>query len=142
MSMKGDSMQAAIDNASATNDNYEQIGIPVIAHGSPDETWNGPIRDAVANVSFPYPTELGFLEYPPSPTINIAVDKLNEHNVTKIIFPIKLFTHQRLHNLLILFPCSHRDPDKRISSTSKRRTIPYYYPSLHQLCIHLGRFRR
>ena len=63
----------------------EKVGILAIAHGSTSESWCAPIRDAVENVSWQYPIELGFLEKVPNETINIAVDKLDEENVTKII---------------------------------------------------------
>lgn len=67
------------------NENYEQIGILVMAHGSPSDSWCAPVRAAVQNVSSPYPVELGFLEFVPNETINVAVDKLDEAGVTKII---------------------------------------------------------
>ncbi|MGB7002430.1 MAG: CbiX/SirB N-terminal domain-containing protein, partial [Halobacteriota archaeon] len=44
-----------------------------------------PLRSVVANISSPYPVEFGFLEFVPNETINIAVDKLDEAGVTKII---------------------------------------------------------
>ena len=52
-----------------------QIGILVIGHGSTSDSWCAPVRSVVANVSSPYPVELGFLEFVPNETINIAVDK-------------------------------------------------------------------
>ena len=63
----------------------EKVGILAIAHGSTSESWCAPVRDAVENVSWPYPTELGFLEKVPNETVAIAVDNLNEERVTKII---------------------------------------------------------
>jgi len=67
------------------NEDYEQIGILVMAHGSPSVSWCTPVRAAVQNVCSPYPVELGFLEFVPNETINVAVDKLDEAGVTKII---------------------------------------------------------
>ncbi len=67
------------------NKNYEQIGILVMAHGSPSDSWCAPVRAAVQNVSSPYPVELGFLEFVPNETINVAVDNLDTAGVTKII---------------------------------------------------------
>ncbi|MDI6810170.1 MAG: CbiX/SirB N-terminal domain-containing protein [archaeon] len=71
------------------NENYEQIGILVVAHGSPRESWCKPVKEAVENVSLGYPTEVGFLEFVENLTgydfIHEAVDKLDEQNVTKII---------------------------------------------------------
>jgi len=63
----------------------EKVGILAIGHGSSSESWCAPVRDAVEDVSWQYPVELGFLEKVPNETINIAVDKLDEENVTKII---------------------------------------------------------
>ncbi len=68
---------------------YEQIGILVMAHGSPRESWCKPIREAVENVSMGYPIEVGFLEFVDELEgynfIHEAVDKLDEQGVTKII---------------------------------------------------------
>ncbi|NOR77081.1 MAG: hypothetical protein GQ523_01310 [Methanophagales archaeon] len=73
---------------------YERIGILVVGHGSPSDSWCAPLRSAVANVSSPYPVELGFLEFLPNETINIAVDKLDEAGVTKIIaVPLFISSH-------------------------------------------------
>ena len=73
---------------------YERIGILVVGHGSPSDSWCAPLRSAVANVSSPYPVELGFLEFVPNETINIAVDKLDEAGVTKIIaVPLFISSH-------------------------------------------------
>ncbi|NQE52676.1 hypothetical protein C5S29_03715 [ANME-1 cluster archaeon GoMg3.2] len=73
---------------------YERIGILVIGHGSPSDSWCAPVRSVVANVSLPYPVELGFLEFVPNETINIAVDKLDEAGVTKIIaVPLFISSH-------------------------------------------------
>ncbi|RCV63076.1 Sirohydrochlorin ferrochelatase [Methanophagales archaeon] len=73
---------------------YEQIGILVIGHGSPSDSWCAPLRSVVANVSSPYPVELGFLEFVPNETINVAVDKLDEAGVTKIIaVPLFISSH-------------------------------------------------
>ena len=73
---------------------YERIGILVVGHGSPSDSWCAPVRSAVQNVSSPYPIELGFLEFVPNETINIAVDKLDEAGVTKIIaVPLFISSH-------------------------------------------------
>ncbi|MGB7001255.1 MAG: CbiX/SirB N-terminal domain-containing protein, partial [Halobacteriota archaeon] len=73
---------------------YERIGILVVGHGSPSDSWCAPLRSVVANVSSPYPIELGFLELVPNETINIAVDKLDEAGVTKIIaVPLFISSH-------------------------------------------------
>ncbi|NAS89102.1 hypothetical protein C4E24_05120 [ANME-1 cluster archaeon AG-394-G21] len=78
----------------APNKNYEQIGILVVGHGSPSDSWCAPLRSVVANVSSPYPIELGFLEFVSNETINIAVDKLDEAGVTKIIaVPLFISSH-------------------------------------------------
>ena len=80
-----------------SEENYEQIGILVVAHGYYEdypEDWCGPVRDAVEEMTMPYPTELGFLEFVPNQTINIAVDKLDEEGVTKIIaVPLFISSH-------------------------------------------------
>jgi len=71
------------------SDNYEQIGILVIAHGSPRESWCKPVKEAVESVSMRYPTEVGYLEFVGELEgynfIHEAVDKLDERGVTKII---------------------------------------------------------
>jgi hypothetical protein len=73
---------------------YDRIGILVIAHGSPSDSWCAPVRSVMENVSLPYPVELGFLEFVPNETINIAVDKLDEAGVTKIIaVPLFISSH-------------------------------------------------
>ena len=73
---------------------YERIGILVIGHGSSSDSWCAPLRSVVANVSSPYPIELSFLEFVPNETINIAVDKLDEAGVTKIIaVPLFISSH-------------------------------------------------
>jgi hypothetical protein len=75
-------------------ENYGRIGILVVAHGSPSDSWCAPVRSVVANVSSPYLVELGFLEFVPNETINIAVDKLDEAGVTKIIaVPLFISSH-------------------------------------------------
>ncbi|MEA1895848.1 MAG: CbiX/SirB N-terminal domain-containing protein [Euryarchaeota archaeon] len=63
----------------------EKIGVLVIAHGSSSESWCDPVRNATDKMDLPYPVELGFLEFVPNETINIAVDKLDDAGVTKII---------------------------------------------------------
>jgi len=63
----------------------EKIGVLVIAHGSPSESWCSPVRNATDEVDLPYPVELGFLEFVPNETINLAVERLNDAGVTKII---------------------------------------------------------
>ena len=80
------------------NENYEQIGILVVAHGSPRESWCKPVREAVENVSMGYPTEVGFLEFVEDlegyDFIHEAVDKLDEKGVTKIIaVPLFISSH-------------------------------------------------
>lgn len=63
----------------------EHPGILVIAHGSTSEEWNEPVRETVAQVSLPYPVELGFLEFVPGESIQDAVDRLEAQGVDKII---------------------------------------------------------
>ncbi|MEA1895847.1 MAG: CbiX/SirB N-terminal domain-containing protein [Euryarchaeota archaeon] len=66
-------------------ENDENIGVLVVAHGSSSESWCDPVRNAVAEVDLPYPVELGFLELVPNETINLAVGRLDDAGVTKII---------------------------------------------------------
>ncbi len=68
-----------------SSENGEKIGVLVIAHGTPSEGWCGPVREAVEDVSLPYPIELGFLEFVPNKTIGDAVERLDEDGVNKII---------------------------------------------------------
>ena len=68
-----------------SDSNQTEIGILVIAHGSSSEAWCAPVRATVANVSLPYPVELGFLENVPGESIEDAVDKLNSHGVSEIV---------------------------------------------------------
>ena len=66
-------------------ENDGKIGVLVLAHGSSSESWCNPVRNAVAEVDLPYPVELGFLEFVPNETINLAVERLDDAGVTKII---------------------------------------------------------
>ncbi|MCK4651689.1 MAG: hypothetical protein KAT13_01195 [Methanosarcinales archaeon] len=68
-----------------SDSNRTEIGILIIAHGSSSESWCAPVRATVANVSLPYPVELGFLEKVPGESIEDAVDKLNMWNVSEIV---------------------------------------------------------
>ncbi|MCC4767187.1 hypothetical protein FXW07_11295 [Methanosarcina sp. DH1] len=60
-------------------------GILVVAHGSPEDEWNQPVRDAVESIDCPYPIELGFLEYVEGEDIGTAVSNLEEQGVEHII---------------------------------------------------------
>lgn len=63
----------------------EKIGILVVAHGSSEDTWNQPVRDAVEDVETPFPVEAGFLESVPGEDIPAAVAKLEQQGVNHII---------------------------------------------------------
>jgi sirohydrochlorin ferrochelatase len=70
------------------------IGVLVIAHGSPSESWCSPVRNATDEVDLPYPVELGFLEFVPNETINLAVERLDDAGVTEIIaVPLFVSSH-------------------------------------------------
>ncbi|MEA1966400.1 MAG: CbiX/SirB N-terminal domain-containing protein, partial [Euryarchaeota archaeon] len=72
----------------------EKIGVLVVAHGSPSESWCSPVRNATDEVDLPYPVELGFLEFVPNETINLAVERLDDAGVTKIIaVPLFVSSH-------------------------------------------------
>ncbi|MEA3323676.1 MAG: CbiX/SirB N-terminal domain-containing protein [Euryarchaeota archaeon] len=72
----------------------EKIGVLVVAHGSPSESWCSPVRNATDEMDLPYPVELGFLEFVPNETINLAVDGLDDAGVTKIIaVPLFISSH-------------------------------------------------
>ncbi|AKB33386.1 N-acetylmuramoyl-L-alanine amidase [Methanosarcina siciliae HI350] len=60
-------------------------GILVVAHGSPEDEWNQPVRDAVEGIDCPYPVELGFLEFVEGEDIGTAVASLEEQGVEHII---------------------------------------------------------
>lgn len=75
----------AFSASSSTGWCSDDIGVLVIAHGSPDEAWNNALIDAVKDVHLCYPVELGFLEFVPNNTIGDAIDRLDEDGVTKII---------------------------------------------------------
>jgi sirohydrochlorin ferrochelatase/formylmethanofuran dehydrogenase subunit E len=68
-----------------SDNNQTKIGVLIIAHGSSSESWCAPVRATVANVSLPYPVELGFLEKVPGESIGDAVDKLSSHGVSEIV---------------------------------------------------------
>ena len=71
-----------------------KIGVLVIAHGSPDDSWCAPVRNATADVDMPCPVELGFLEFVPNETIGAAVERLDCAGVTKIIaVPLFVSSH-------------------------------------------------
>ncbi|MBW2636999.1 MAG: hypothetical protein JRC86_05675 [Deltaproteobacteria bacterium] len=75
-------------------ENDEKYGILVIGHGSPSESWCSPVQNATDEVDLPYPVELGFLELVPNETINLAVERLNDAGVTKIIaIPLFISSH-------------------------------------------------
>jgi len=70
------------------------IGVLVVAHGSPSESWCSPVRNATDEVDLPYPVELGFLEFVPNETINLAVERLDDAGVTEIIaVPLFVSSH-------------------------------------------------
>ena len=72
----------------------EKIGVLVIAHGSPSESWCSPVRNATDEVDLRYPVELGFLEFVQNETINLAVERLDDAGVTKIIaVPLFVSSH-------------------------------------------------
>jgi len=72
----------------------EKIGVLVVAHGSPSESWCSPVRNATDEVDLPYPVELGFLEFVPNETINLAVGRLDDAGVTEIIaIPLFVSSH-------------------------------------------------
>ncbi|MEA1869529.1 MAG: CbiX/SirB N-terminal domain-containing protein [Euryarchaeota archaeon] len=72
----------------------EKIGVLVVAHGSPSESWCSPVRNATDEVDLPYPVELGFLEFVPNETINLAVERLDDAGVTEIIVvPLFVSSH-------------------------------------------------
>jgi len=72
----------------------EKIGVLVVAHGSPSESWCSPVRNATDEVDLPYPVELGFLEFVPNETINLAVERLDDAGVTEIIaVPLFISSH-------------------------------------------------
>ncbi|WP_440945046.1 sirohydrochlorin chelatase [Methanosarcina sp. T3] len=60
-------------------------GILVVAHGSSEDEWNQPVRDAVEGIDCPYPVELGFLEFVEGEDIGTAVASLEEQGVEHII---------------------------------------------------------
>jgi len=70
---------------------WAKTGVLVIAHGSPSEIWNQPVRDTVAQVCLPYPVELGFLEFVEGETIQDAVDRLENQGVDEIIVSVIAF---------------------------------------------------
>lgn len=63
----------------------KELGVLVVAHGSDDDLWCQQVRQVVANVSLPYPVELGFLEFVPDESIKDAVGRLESRGVRKII---------------------------------------------------------
>ncbi len=67
------------------NEESPAIGILVVAHGSSDDSWNQPVRDAIDDVDIPYPVELGFLESVPGEDIPAAVASLEDQGVEHII---------------------------------------------------------
>jgi len=62
-----------------------KTGILVVAHGSPEDSWNQPARDAVECIDCPYPAELGFLEYVAGEDIGTAVANLEKRGVNHIV---------------------------------------------------------
>ncbi|MDI9394409.1 MAG: CbiX/SirB N-terminal domain-containing protein [Euryarchaeota archaeon] len=60
-------------------------GILVVAHGSDEDEWNQPVRDAVEGIDCPYPVELGFLEFVEGEDISTAIASLEDQGVEHII---------------------------------------------------------
>ncbi len=72
----------------------EKIGVLVVAHGSPSESWCSHVRNETDEVDLPYQVELGFLEFVPNETINLAVERLDDAGVTEIIaVPLFISSH-------------------------------------------------
>jgi len=63
----------------------ETDGILVVAHGSSEDAWNQPVRDAVEAIDSRYPVELGFLEYVAGEDIGTAVANLEKRGAKHII---------------------------------------------------------
>ncbi len=83
---EGEGANEAMDWAvSAFERPVGELGVLVVAHGSDEDIWCRQVRQVVANVSLPYPVELGFLEFVPDETIGDAVERLESQGVREII---------------------------------------------------------
>jgi len=112
------------------NEKYEQIGILVVAHGSPSESWCKPVREVVENVSTGYPTEVGYLEFVGELEgynfIHEAVDKLDEQGVTKIIaVPLFISSHSgHISEIEYVLGLRETLPEMGVMSSTRRETMP------------------
>ena len=69
----------------------EYPGVLIIAHGSPSEEWNEPVREAVDKVALPYPVKLAFLEFVEGEGIQDKIDEFEEEGIVDSILPVPLF---------------------------------------------------
>ena len=83
---EGEGANEAMDKAvSAFEKSGGELGVLVVAHGSDEDLWCQQVRQVVANVSLPYPVELGFLEFVPNESIDDAVERLESQGIRDII---------------------------------------------------------
>jgi len=83
---EGESTNGAMDKTvSAFERSGGELGVLVVAHGSDEDLWCRQVRQVVANVSLPYPVELGFLEFVPNESIGDALERLESQGVREII---------------------------------------------------------
>ena len=83
---EGEGANEAMDKAiSAFERSGGELGVLVVAHGSDEDLWCQQVRQVVANISLPYPVELGFLEFVPNESIDDAVERLESQGVRDII---------------------------------------------------------
>ena len=93
---EGEGANEAMDKAvSAFEKSGGELGVLVVAHGSDEDLWCQQVRQVVANVSLPYPVELGFLEFVPNESIDDAVERLESQGIRDII-AIPLFVSANL----------------------------------------------
>jgi len=83
---EGEGANEAMNKAvSAFEKSGGELGVLVVAHGSDEDLWCQQVRQVVANVSLPYPVELGFLEFVPNESIEVAVERLESQGIRDII---------------------------------------------------------
>jgi len=64
--------------------NTDQLGVLIIAHGSPNRQWNRYIEWAIEDLKIPFPVKLSFLEFT-HPTIQEAIKSLESMEINYVI---------------------------------------------------------
>jgi sirohydrochlorin ferrochelatase len=70
---------------SSSAEKGNKMGVVVISHGAPVETWNDTVIKLVLSVKSPYPLEPAFLDYDEERTLDKAVKRLEAKGVSEVL---------------------------------------------------------